>query len=129
MAEVRIEGLDAFKAQLDRLDFGKRQEVLEKSGLEIVEPLRRQASLNAPRDTGFLAENIFAVIEKKSTSIDSLTVLVGPGKKAFYGIFQEYGTAHHPAQEFLGPALEDTADEIQDNFGDVLQREIEKALA
>ena len=128
MAEVRIEGLDRFKQDLERLNFGNRQAALEAAGLKVVEPLRLQAGVNAPVDTGFLSRSILAVVDKKETGADSLTILVGPSRKAFYGFFQEFGTAHMPPQEFLGPALEDTKDEILDNFGDVLQNEINKAL-
>lgn len=36
-----------------------------------------------------------------------IAVAIGPSKAAFYGSFQEYGTAFHPAQPFARPAFDE----------------------
>lgn len=128
MPEIQIQGLEKFKRDLERLDFSKRKPTLVKGILRTVEPFRVQAGAEAPVDTGLLSRSIVAQEDKKSSSLNSVTVVVGASGKAFYGFFQEYGTAHHLPQPFFEPALDDTIGEIQDNIVDFIQEEIDKAL-
>ena len=128
MPEIQIQGLEKFKQDLERLDFGKRTPALVAGILRAVEPFRIQAGSEAPKDTGLLSESIVAQEDKKNSSLSSVTVSIGATAKAFYGFFQEYGTAHHVPQAFFEPALDDTIDEINDNIVDFIQQEINKAL-
>lgn len=56
-------------------------------------------------------------------------VYVGPTTKAFYGMFQEFGTRNHGPQPFLRPAFDSRAPRALDTIRDDLATEIEKARA
>jgi len=74
-------------------------------------PFIKQARANAPRDTGFLRRSI-----THSFKVDKpfhVELVVGPGKKAYYGIFLERGTENLRRQEFLGPAFNDKKAEAE----------------
>lgn len=127
MAEIEIKGLEKFKAELQKLDFSKRVPALSKGVLRAVEPLRVQIGANAPVRTGLLASSIIAQ-EAKGSDLSSVTVEIGASQKAFYGFFQEYGTAHHPPQPFFQPAIDQSIEEINDKIVDFIQQEINAAL-
>ena len=57
----------------------------------------------------------------------SVLVMAGPTKAAFYGLFQEFGTAHHAAQPFMRPAWDRLSPGMIGQFAAVLGEEIEKA--
>lgn len=79
------------------------------------EPIRASAAAAAPRSAGpgpHLADNIVIAESKFGASgneagADMATVVIGPSHKPddlFYGMFQEFGTANHPAHPFMRPA-------------------------
>lgn len=59
-----------------------------------------EAKRLAPVDTGNLRRSITSEVSR-----DRRGWLVRFGTNVFYGIFQEFGTIHHPAQPFLRPVL------------------------
>lgn len=128
MAEVVIKGMEQFKRQIQRLDLSKRQGVLVKGLLRAVEPTRVEIGGAAPSDTGFLSRSIVAQENKRESDIYGVTVDIGATSKAFYGFFQEFGTAHHPPQEFMEPTIQRNLDEIQSKIVDFIEQEIEAAL-
>lgn len=56
-------------------------------------------------------------------------VEVGPTQKAFYGVFQEFGTAHHKAQPFMRPTWDRMQNFLIDMVATTLKEEIDKAVA
>lgn len=104
-AEARIKG---YAAQFSASALG--QDVLE----DAAEPIRERAAANAPRGaTGTLQDNIIVGtrstahrVWKRTAASDRARVGVGPSSEAFYGMFHEIGTAHHPADPFLRPAVD-----------------------
>jgi HK97 gp10 family phage protein len=54
-------------------------------------------------------------------------VQVGPTHRAFYGLFGEFGTSHHPPHPFMRPAWDELAPSMVQMIGDTLAEEIEKA--
>jgi HK97 gp10 family phage protein len=118
-----IEGLEDFEAKLKALEFAVQKESLiaaVKAGAEII---RAEAEARAPRRTGTLAEEeMITVVE--STAFE-VVAKIGPSKEAFYGLFQELGTAHMTAHPFLLPAAEDKKQEALDAAGKVLKDKIE----
>jgi HK97 gp10 family phage protein len=52
---------------------------------------------------------------------------VGPTQKAYYGQFQEFGTAHHAAQPFMRPTWDRMSNVLIDMVAATLAEEIEKA--
>lgn len=56
-------------------------------------------------------------------------VEVGPTQKAFYGTFQEFGTAHHAPQPFMRPTFDRMGNYLIDMVATTLKEEIDKAVA
>lgn len=52
---------------------------------------------------------------------------VGPTHRAFYGLFGEFGTAHHPPHPFMRPAWDELSPQMPAMVGGTLAEEIEKA--
>lgn len=77
------------------------------------EPLRAEMEVRAPRGPSragrrfptHLKDSMAIMTVRRSTENDP-TVAVGPGKDAFWGFFQEYGTIRHGAQPFAGPSFD-----------------------
>jgi len=129
MADIVISGLEQFKRDLEQIDFSKRKDTLVKAVLKAAEPIRDDASTGAPVDTGFLSRNIVIQEDKKnSDSLSSVVVDVGATSRAFYGFFQEFGTAFQQAQPFLQPAIDSNESEIESKLVDYIQEEIDKVL-
>lgn len=83
-----------------------------------------EARLAAPRRTGKLIREIRRKLDKQSTH--SVTVQVGVGK-AFYGLFQEFGTRFMPARPWFRPAWEASKMAALNQIGRALGRGIEDA--
>lgn len=54
-------------------------------------------------------------------------VSVGPTRRAFWGIFPEFGTAHSAPQPYMRPAWDETQNAMPSMVGNSLWEEIEKA--
>lgn len=59
----------------------------------------------------------------------SAEVYIGPVAKAFYGFFQERGTARNKPHPFMRPAFDNKAMEVFGRIKDSLAAELEKARA
>lgn len=59
----------------------------------------------------------------------SVIVMVGPTQSAFYGQFQEFGTAHHAAKPFMRPTWDALKHSMLDSIKSALGTEIAKAAA
>ena len=101
------------------------------------EPIRRRAEALAPRSSGrgpHLADNI---IVSETTRVRGFggsgrwkdvgpgvsAVAIGPSYRPhdlFYGQFQEFGTANHPAQPFLRPAFDAERKQTQQRLASLL---------
>lgn len=57
----------------------------------------------------------------------SVSVQVGPTKRAFHGSLQEFGTRNHPPQPFMRPTWDAMKNQIVSSIADTLKDEIEKA--
>ncbi|HUW11703.1 MAG TPA: HK97-gp10 family putative phage morphogenesis protein [Anaerolineae bacterium] len=68
-----------------------------------------QAQANAPVWRGVLKSDITHTVTVKANIIQGV---IGVKKKAYWGWFQEVGTAHHAAHPFLRPAVFGNAQEI-----------------
>lgn len=99
---------------------------LLEAALEGAEVIRAEAEVLAPRDSGFLSEHIIKVADKATR--DEADILVGASRKAFYGDFQELGTAHQGAQPWLRPAFDATKDRAQQVFADSMRRRIRESV-
>ena len=103
------------------------------------EPIRAAAAVKAPRSHGpgpHMADDIVigvtsaAKLEKQGRFTETV-VVVGPSHTPhdhFYGLFQEYGTAHHAAQPFMRPAFDTEAQASLARILAALWAKIRKAL-
>ncbi len=78
------------------------------------EEIKRNAKSKAPRDTGFMAENI-----NTSYSGDTKAEIKSP---ATYSGYVEFGTRKMSAQPFMRPALEQQRDKMQKDFRDAIRK-------
>jgi HK97 gp10 family phage protein len=122
---VRVYGVKALIRKFESLEESVAGQTLEQAAMAGAEVVRQEASRRAPRRTGMLAGHIVA--ELKEGSAERVSVAIGPDKDAFYGMFQELGTVHHPAQPFLRPALDEKANEATRAVGWELGRAVNKA--
>lgn len=121
-----VHGMDEFKGKLEQLELTVRRQLLidaAKAGAKI---LLEEARRRAPTDTGALAAGMTLRVSGGESDIYEATVDVGPSKKTWYGFMQEFGTKHHAAQPFLGPALEASRDQIISAMKDKLLSAIQK---
>ena len=125
-----ITGLDELEKMLKELAPKAAKTALRRAVREGMKIFQAAAEEKAPRDTGALADNIN--IKTKAGGGDgddtsgSIEAVAGPGKKQFYGLFQEYGTRFQKAQPFMTPAYEENKDAVLETFVSDLRDEIEK---
>jgi HK97 gp10 family phage protein len=129
MAELNIQGFPELDANLKSLAYSVQKKVLTKAAKAGAEPIRAEAEARAPvGETHNLAESQMISMAGTDSDINQVTVKIGPAIGAFYGLFEEIGTAHSAADPFLLPAYEDKQEEAIALAGDVLWAEIQKAL-
>ncbi len=116
----------ALKAAFDRQGYAMRRILLTKSVKAGAEIIRARAEQLAPRDTGQLAESELVRVIGADSSAAEVVAKIGPSKAAFYGMFQEFGTAFMPAQPFLHPALEQTQAEALKASGEIVGKGLEQ---
>ena len=150
---IKLEGIGDVDRALKALEdeFGDkmaRSKVLIPAVREALKPVLIQARANAPKDSGDLTRSLI-VEARRPTSRDRRSkyvtrtdtviaaVTTASGKKlAKMGIksdaraiAQEFGTANHPAQPYLRPALESNAQSTVTRLGEILARRIEQFRA
>jgi HK97 gp10 family phage protein len=112
---------------------GNRREAVRVTAFAI----ERKAKPRTRFDTGALRSSIYTRVGRGATPMpavegdavrvelpepgDDDTAHVGPSVE--YGIWQELGTAAMAAQPFLGPAVNEAADELERNFRPVVTGE------
>lgn len=126
MSGVTIQGLERFRGDLEKLDLSKQKDLLVETGLEAVEPLRLEIAAEAPVRTGRLSRSIEKQENRAESTVDSVTIDVGPSIQAFYGIFQEFGTAFQPPQEFVEPAIEASLHEVENGMVNGMNRLLDR---
>lgn len=150
---IKLEGIGEVDKALKQLeeDFGAKTaqgKVLVPAVREAMRPVLLQAKQNAPEDTGGLQRSLVVEARRPTkrdrrskyvTQTDTViaAVTTASGKKlAKMGIksdaraiAQEFGTARHPAQPYLRPALEANAQNTVSRLADILARRIQQYRA
>ena len=106
-----IQGLEQLDAKLAELERTVRRKMLVVALKEAAEITRAQASALAPVRTGRLKEHEIISVSQQSDS-NTAVVRVGPDRSAFYGLFEELGTAHSTPDPFLEPAYDETRADV-----------------
>jgi HK97 gp10 family phage protein len=96
------------------------------------ELLVNEIKLRAPKDEGDMGDNVIARVSR-----DGLSVQVGYGNRAgfkqawkrggFHALFQEYGTRHHGAQPFIGPAFRAKLGQMLNRIDSAVNRTLRRA--
>ncbi len=118
----------ALKAAFDRQGYAMRRVLLTKSVKAGAEIIRQRAEELAPRDTGQLAESELVRVIGADSSAAEVVAKIGPDRKCFYGMFQEFGTAFMVAHPFLNPALEQSQDEALKVSAEIVGKGLERLV-
>ena len=110
---------------LEALPKAVQGKTLEDALLKSAEPIVEEAERLAPKLSGELATDIEA--EPGRTNDKTRKVVIGPEKDDFYGMFQEFGTRHNPAQPFLRPAWDARVEDALNRLIAELREGIEDA--
>lgn len=102
MADVQfsVAGIDEVVRNLARLGRDVQDRIADEAVEAGAEVIRARASEDAPRDTGFLSENI--IIKYRDVGVRD----VGPSSAAYYGLFIEVGTSRIRKRPWLRPAYD-----------------------
>jgi HK97 gp10 family phage protein len=117
---------DDLAKKFDDLAYHVQRKVLVKAAKAGAAVIRDEAERLAPKRTGALAKSEMITIAGTGSDSSEVIVKIGPDKAHFYGLFQEFGTAHQPAHPFLEPALESQSEAAIDAALEVLAEEIDK---
>jgi HK97 gp10 family phage protein len=123
-----VKGFRELKRKLDTLPVNVARRVLPKASQEGAKVLRREARRRAPRREGTLRRGL-SYMRKKRMPKTAASYIVGLTRKAFYGMFIEFGTKHIPAKPFLRPALDEEKDKIINAMREKLRAGIEREAA
>jgi HK97 gp10 family phage protein len=121
---TNIEGLDELE---EAFTHGSRRAVkkfLRKVEMNAAKVLVESAEQFAPYDTGRLEGDIHRM---SVVSEDALTVRVGPGQEAWYGMMQEFGApeANVTALHWLENSAREVQDKVLEEYYDGLREGLE----
>jgi HK97 gp10 family phage protein len=124
VVKVQIEGLAELEQKLRDETKKVAVRTLRRAAKDASEIWENAISERAPSMTGFLKSQITMSSKAVGGDEGRLQVMVGPSKKAFYGIFQEFGTRYQKAHPFVRPAFEQTKDAVLAKFVEDLRDEL-----
>lgn len=128
----KIEGLKELGEALQELPKATGTNVLKRALTEAADPIEQDAASRAPELRGHLKRSVTTGTKlsrrqksqhKKESKVE---IFVGPGALP-QAVWQEFGTAHHPAQPFLRPAWDANGKGALMSIKDALAEQIEKA--
>ncbi|RNC76555.1 hypothetical protein DA717_15325 [Piscirickettsiaceae bacterium NZ-RLO2] len=121
-----VEGLRDLEKQLKQLAPKKIRTLNRRALRKAAEPVETQMKANAPQKSGALVESIKRRSKKGKGRRTVVNVTVGPTRKIYYAIEQEYGSSHQSARPFIRPALNDNAQTSIDIFKNALTLALKK---
>jgi HK97 gp10 family phage protein len=109
--EIDWKGIDGMTAAFDSANINAKKQALAviKNNTELV---KKEAQRKAPRDTGFLHDNIVS-------RYDGMTGIIH--SQASYSGYLEFGTRFMSAQPYMKPALFDVYPRFQRDMTDVFE--------
>lgn len=134
--DLKLTGADELAKALAQLPNAVSMKVQVQALKDAAKPMRDTMEALAPRgdDAPHMADNIRIGVaseqrKNEESQFDQAVVEVGPTMGFFYGFFQEFGTAFHPAQPFARPAFDTKVKESQSIIGARLWDAIRKHAA
>lgn len=129
MPEIFKDAKD-LERKLKEHGYAVRRTIMTKAVRAGAEVIQERASQLAPRNPVVagttLAESIVIKVIAADSSSAEVVARIGPNRSAFYGLFQEKGTAFHSAQPFLNPALTQSYQEALDASIEASRKELTK---
>lgn len=121
---VKISGLKQLEQKLRNEPKNVAKRLLRRASKDAADIWVNAIEALAPEKTGFLKTHI--VMSSKATGglEGGIQVQVGADKKAYWALFQEFGTRKQRAKPFMRPAFESTKDEVLAVFVADLQHEL-----
>lgn len=127
-----VQGLQELLKKLDDLDsLVTSKKLIVRALREGAEPIRLRAQELAPDDPttpGSRVKEAMVTVVTEQTGTGAIA-LIGPARKAFFGQFAEFGTAHQSAEPFLRPAYDEQLATAVQIIGDSLNEGIVKEMA
>ena len=120
----RVEGAREMEKVLKLLPDRVAEKALAGAVLASANVIKREMKARAPVDTGGLKKSIIAKRDKTTRS--SVTYLVGPSTKGFFGMFTEFGTRFIPARPWMRPAFDTSIRPAIDKMGERLGKNIQR---
>jgi HK97 gp10 family phage protein len=114
--KVTITGLDQLEQRLRNESKLMAKRLLRRAEKDAAKIWVEAISERAPAKTGYLKTHIVMSSVAKGGIDGGIQVMVGGDKKAFYGIFAEFGTRYQKATPFMRPAFEQTKQQVLDAF-------------
>lgn len=125
MAEI-FKNAAALEQKFKEHGYAVQRQLLTQATRAGAEVIQIRAEALAPRRTGHLAESELIRIDSSQSNAAEVVAKIGPDKSAFYGLFQEFGTAFMPAQPFLNPALEQVGDKALEVSAEIIGKGLER---
>ena len=138
--KFKVEGLKEMDAQLKALGDSQSKQVVRRTLKQLGNPIMEEAKDLAPidntRDDG---PHLYEMI-KVSSSLEAkhkrrlgsqkgtISMYVGPDRRAFHANLQEYGTEHHAAQPYMRPAWDKHKGMLIGRLKDLLWENIQRRL-
>lgn len=134
MITVKVEGFAELERALRQLPEEIAGKVLREAFRRASKPMAEDAKQSAPRSDdpgagGHMADSIKVRNMKSENSLNDVQVdfWIGPDRKHFYGLFQEFGTVKQGARPFMRPAFDSDVQGVIDRFGGEIWKGIERA--
>ncbi len=129
----KVEGLAELDAVLRELPKATARNVLLRTLKKEAQPIADAAAQLAPDDPATGGKDLHSSMLVRAVSAkqreSDVEVAIGPSRTTFYGMFQEFGTAHHRAHPFLRPAWDANVMGVLAKIRNTLAEEIDKAVA
>jgi HK97 gp10 family phage protein len=109
---MNVEGIEEFKAAMDRFDSAMQEKVREFL-LAWAEKVRDSARQKVPVRTGYLWSKIYAVIRDWVAEV---------GAETTYALFVELGTRYMRARPYLYPSLQEHLPELEFNIAGAIEQ-------
>jgi HK97 gp10 family phage protein len=125
-ASFKFEGGKELQAALKDLSQRVTRKVLLVALEDAAEPIRRRASVLAPRgdSSGVTLRDEIVVGPARGTDTREVAIAIGPSTRAFYGSFVELGTSQQPARPYLRPAFDEGAEKALVRLKDSIWEEL-----
>lgn len=133
---VKVEGLKEIAEALGDLPKATAKNVMRRVMVKRAEPIAEKARSLVPVEEGHLKASIHVATRlsrrqrklRRKRHKDDVDVFVGPGTDPAAHL-QEYGSSQHPAQPFMRPTFDATANVFVEGIKEDMWAEIKKALA